>query len=247
MSDGRSRLFVGTSGFAYADWAPRFYPPGLADRDLLPFYASRFPAVELNNTFYARPTMERIGSWVAATPPEFRFVIKAQRGAIARALNSRPEESVAWLTERLDGFGDRLGAVLFSVPDNGRRREDGSSDAALGHLLAAWPRAIPLVVEFQHASWHVDEVFAPLRTAGAILCATELPEDEAPPTLRVTGKSLYVRLRRRDYTDAEIAAWAERLRPFLDAGHPVFAFFRHDESGRATERADALRARIETG
>jgi uncharacterized protein YecE (DUF72 family) len=234
------RLLAGTSGFAYPGWAPRFYPTSARDRDRLPFYAERLAAVELNNTFYARPTAEKIRAWVAATPPGFRFVVKAQRGAAMRALLSDPDGSVSWLTERLDGFGERLGAVLFRVPENLRRREDGSSDAALARLLAAWPRGLPLVVEFQHPSWHVDETFAALRTADAVLCATDLPEDEDPPTIRLTGPSVYLRLRRHDYLPGELGAWADRVVPFLEAGHDAYAFFRHDEVGRAPELARAL-------
>ena len=102
---------------------------------------------------------------------------------------------------------------------------------------------LPLVLEFQHASWHVDETFAALRDAGAILCTTETPEDASPPDIRVTGTGLYLRLRRHDYTPVEIEAWARRLEPFLDAGHPAFVFFRHDSTGRATElAADLARA-----
>jgi uncharacterized protein YecE (DUF72 family) len=238
------RLFAGTSGFAYPGWAARFYPPGLADRDRLAFYAERLPAVELNNTFYARPTADRISAWVAATPPAFRFVVKAQRGTAMRALLSTPDESVAWLTDHLDGFGERLGAVLFRVPENLHRRPDGSSDASLAVLLDAWPRTIPLVMEFQHPSWHADETFAALRAVGAVLCTTELPEDPEPPTIRLTGDALYLRLRRHDYTEAEMDAWAARIEPFLAASHPVFVFFRHDEIGRATELAAALAARL---
>ncbi len=238
-----ARLLVGTSGFAYPDWAPRFYPAALPERDRLAFYARRFPAVELNNTFYARPTVERIRAWCAATPDDFRFSVKAQRGAAARALLASPEGSVAWLTERLEAFGDRLGAVLFRVPGNLARTGD-ESGRALGRLLAAWPRALPLVMEFQHASWHVDETFRSLRDAGAVLCVTEQPEDADPPTVRLTGGSLYLRLRRHDYTELELDAWADRMRPFLSAGHPVLAFFRHDESGRATELADGLVTRL---
>ena len=196
----------------------------------------------MNNTFYARPTVERIRAWVAATPPGFRFVMKAQRGAALRALLSTPAESVPWLTERLEEFGERLGAVLFRVPDNLHRRADGTSDAALAALVDAWPRAIPLVMEFQHPSWHVDETFAALRAVGAILCATELPEDGDPPTIRRTGEALYLRLRRNDYTNAELEAWADRIDPFLDAGLPAFVFFRHDDTGRATELAAAFAA-----
>ena len=238
------RLLVGTSGFAYPDWAPRFYPAGLRGDALLPYYATRLPTVELNNTFYRRPSAGRIRAWVEATPPDFRFAVKAQRGAAMRALLTTPEESVAWLTEGLEGFGERLGAVLLRVPDNVRRRDDGSSDLALRRLLEAWPRTLPLAVELQHVSWHVDETFAALRAVAATLCTTDLPEEKTTPTIRVTGRFLYLRLRRHDYRAEEMTTWAARIWPFLDAGHDVYVFFRHDEVGRATELADGLRAAV---
>jgi uncharacterized protein YecE (DUF72 family) len=97
-------------------------------------------------------------------------------------------------------------------------------------------------MEFQDPSWHVDETFAALTASGAILCATELPEDEAPPTIRRTGDRLYLRLRRETYSDVEVGAWANRLAPFLDAGDDVFVFFRHDADGQAAELAMSLRA-----
>jgi uncharacterized protein YecE (DUF72 family) len=243
----RGRLLVGTSGFAYPAWTPRFYPVGIKGDALLPYYASRLPAVELNNTFYQRPTASKISAWVAATPADFRFALKAQRGAAMRALLATPEESVTWLTDGLGGFGARLGAVLFRIPHNIQRKPDAGSDAALQRLLAAWPAWIPLVVEFQHASWHVDETFAALGAAGATLCATDLPEDEAAPTIRVTGPCLYLRLRRHDYAADAVRAWAERITPFLEAGLDCFVFFRHDETGRGPELADELRAAVAAG
>jgi uncharacterized protein YecE (DUF72 family) len=172
--------------------------------------------------------------------------VKAQRGSAVRALLGDPVESVAWLTEPLPHFGDRLGAVLFRVPAEIRR--GGSifggdplvSDARLAAVIRAWPTSIPLVVELQDPSWHVDETFATLRDGGAILCATELPEDAEPPTIRRTGSMLYLRLRREDYAPADVAAWANRIRPFLEAGDDVFAFFRHDADGRSTELAREL-------
>jgi uncharacterized protein YecE (DUF72 family) len=177
------RLLVGTSGFSYPDWIPRFYPTGTRASGLLAAYAARLPAVELNATFRRRPTASAIRGWVAATPPEFRFAVKAQRSSAIRGLFGSPEESVAWLTEPLGEFGQRLGAVLYRVPAEIRR--DGPwvegdvalADARLAALLAAWPRAIPLVMEFQDPSWHVDETFLALREAGAVLCITELPPD----------------------------------------------------------------------
>lgn len=233
------RLRVGTSGFAYPGWAPRFYPTGLPPARLLQHYATRLSTVELNNTFYKSPTPAAVAAWLAATPPDFRFAIKAQRGGSYRALRVDPAASVPWLTGPYRAFGDRLGTVLFRVPDGVPR-----DDQRLRSLLDAWPRDLPLTVEFQDASWQVDETFAALERAGAALCTTELPEDEEPPTIRRTGRFLYLRLRRHDYSDLDLATWAARLEPFLSAGDEVFVYFRHDEVGRGPELATALVAEV---
>ena len=231
----KGHLLVGTSGFAYPGWSPRFYPSGLRGDALLPFYATRFSACELNNTWYQSPSEAKVTTWLAGTPPDFRFAVKAQRGGSYRSLMVDPTASVPWLTEPLRRFGERLGTVLFRVPEQMRVDLD-----RLAAFLDSWPADLPLTLEFQHPSWHVDEVFDAVRRHGAALCATELPEDEAPPTIRVTGPFLYLRLRRHDYTTDEIAAWAARLEPFLSAGSDAYVFFRHDETGRATELASAL-------
>jgi uncharacterized protein YecE (DUF72 family) len=223
---------VGTSGFAYPGWSPRFYPAGLRGDALLASYAERLAAVELNNTYYQQPTPSKVDAWLAATPPTFRFAVKAQRGGSYRSLLVDPVASVPWLTGPLRAFGDRLGTVLFRVPDNVRRDDD-----RLGAFLAAWPDDLPLTMEFQDPTWHVDEVFGMLRDAGTAICATELPEDAEPPVLRRTARFLYLRLRRHDYSPAELAAWAARIEPFVADGLDVYVFFRHDEVGRGGELA----------
>lgn len=241
----RGRLYAGTSGFAYPSWAPRFYPVGLKPAGLLPAYAARLAAVELNNTFYQQPSASRVESWLAATPDTFRFSVKAQRGGSFRAFGAgatagaAPEPGLPWLTRPYRAFGERLGTVLFRVPDNVRR-----DDARLAALLGAWPPDVPLTLEFGDRSWAVDETVAALTAGGVALCATDHPDDPAPPTLRRTGPYLYLRLRRHDYDAAEIAAWAERLLPFLDAGDDAFVFFRHDQTGRGPELAMALAAAV---
>lgn len=157
---------------------------------------------------------------------------------------------MGWLTEPLPHFGSRLGAVLFELP--GEMRRDGPwcegdaarADAALASVLRAWPAAMPLVVELPDPSWHVDETFTALRAVGATLCATDLPRQDEP-TLRRTSSRHYLRLRRDDYDPSALDAWADRLRPFLDAGDDVFVFFRHDPVGRAAELASSLAERFE--
>ncbi len=238
-SGPHGHLYAGTSGFAYPGWAPRFYPAGLKAGALLASYAGRLSAVELNNTFYQQPSAAKVEAWLAATPTAFRFSVKAQRGGSFRAFGSGPEPGLPWLTDPYRAFGERLGTVLFRVPDNVHRDDD-----RLGALLDAWPRDMPLTVEFQHASWHVDETLVALANAGAALCATDQPDDPEPPTLRRTASFLYLRLRRHDYAPEEIEAWAARLEPFLDAGDDAYVFFRHDEAGRGPELAMALTSAV---
>ena len=226
------RLRTGTSGFAYPAWSPRFYPAGVRGDGLLRHYASRLATVELNNTFYRQPSAAAVDGWIAATPQDFRFAVKAQRGASFRSLQVDPGESVPWLTGPLRRFGERLGTILFRVPDGVVR-----NDERLAGLLSAWPADLPLAMEFQDASWHVDEVFDALRTSGAALVTTELAEDHGPPTIRRTGPFLYLRLRRHDYTSDELATWLERLEPFVADGLDAYVYFRHDEVGRGAELA----------
>jgi uncharacterized protein YecE (DUF72 family) len=229
------RAYVGTSGFAYPAWSPRFYPPGVRGDRLLSHYATRLTACELNNTYYQQPSAAKVDAWLAATPDDFRFSVKAQRGGSYRSLLVDPVAGLPWLTEPLRRFGTRLGTVLFRVPDRTTR-----DDARLGAFLEAWPADLRLTMEFQDPSWHVDEVFDALTRRGAVVCATDLPDDPAPPALRRTGPFLYLRLRRHDYGPADLEAWARRLEPFLADGLDAYVFFRHDEVGRGAELAVEL-------
>jgi uncharacterized protein YecE (DUF72 family) len=232
---GRGKLYIGTSGFAYPDWAPLFYPAGLRASDLLSHYSGRLPAVELNNTFYQQPKPDKVATWIAATPADFRFVVKAQRGGSMRAFGSAAAQTVEWLTAPYRLFEKRLGAVLYRIPENMHRDEE-----KLRLLLEAWPDDMPLVVEMQNAEWQVDEVFDLLARHQATLCATDLDDRDAPD-LRLTGRSIYLRLRRSTYSEADLADWAGRLSAFLDSGTDAYVFFRHDGDGTSALNAVRLR------
>jgi uncharacterized protein YecE (DUF72 family) len=205
---------------------------------MLRSYADRLRACELNNTYYQQPSEKRIAAWVSATPDSFRFAVKAHRAGSSWAFGSDPASTLAWLTRPLHLFGERLGVVLFRVAV-----ARAPADSRLKRFLAAWPRELPLAVEFQHRSWLVDEVFDELRSAGSALCVTDLPtQDTAAPPIHLTGPFLYLRLRRDDYSSVELAEWANRIAPFLDDGRDAFVFFKHDPAGRAPALALELRS-----
>lgn len=233
-------IYVGTSGFAYTGWEPLFYPAGTPASHRLASYAERLPAVELNNTFYQQPRPDRVLAWLAATPDTFRFVVKAQRGGSIRAFGERAAEAVEWLTAPYRLFGAQLGCVLFRFPESVKRH-----DARLATFLQAWPSDMPLAIEFQDPSWLDDEVHAQLRAHGVSLCSTDLDSLPAPPDLRLTGRFLYLRLRRSSYSGAEIEAWAARISPFVEAGTDAYVFFRHDADGRSALDALDLRQRLQ--
>lgn len=234
------RALVGTSGFAYRDWAPRFYPPGIRASELLGAYAERLNAVELNNTFYVRPSPNAIAGWLVATPEDFRFCAKAQRGGAWRALRGDPAESVTRLVDSYAPFGDRLRCVLLQVPDDMQRDDD-----ALARFLDAWPSSLPLALEMRHPSWTDDVVHELLRAHGVALVATDMDEQPVAPDLRRTGDLLYLRLRRSSYTPMELDAWAARLVPFLEDGMDACVFLRHDADGAMALGAQTLLARLD--
>jgi len=236
----RGRLYAGTSGFSYTSWVPRFYAPGRASRKLLPAYAARLPAVELNNTFYRRPSDQVVAKWLAETPDHFRFCPKAQRSTTWRAWSgSDAAESIAWLAGSLRGFGSRLGCVLMSVLGSLER-----DDWALERVLQAWPTNVPLALELPHATWADDEVYARLQSHDVSLVSTDW-DDRSEPDLRRIGSFLYLRLRRTSYSDADLERWARRLEPFIGDGMDAFVFFRHDEDGASALQAERLIGLVE--
>ena len=217
-------------------------PPACAGRTLLPHYASRLPAVELNNTFYARPTAAGSPAGSPRRPPD----VPVRRQGPARGQrpgpHGDPAERVPWLTEPLPGFGERLGAVLFRIDAEAPR-----DDERLAGLLAAWPRTVPLVVEAQHPSGTADETFAALRAAGAALCTTDLDDQRSRPTSAGPVRSCTCASAGRPTTRRRSMPGRRRLVPFLDDGMDAYVLFRHDEVGTSALHAEGFAARDRTG
>lgn len=216
-------LHIGTSGWAYPEWKPAFYPAGLPQSRFLAHYSAELTSCEINATFYRLQSESTVSRWGGETPAGFRFAVKAHR-RLTHTTTLPPGDGGGEFLERflesLTGLGDRLGAVLLQFPASRRR-----DDAALEGLLACLPPGLPVALEFRHDSWARPEVADRIAAAGGTVCVSETAGavlDALPP-----GPLAYVRLRADAYSDGARAAWRDLLEREA-AGRPVFAFAKHE-------------------
>jgi uncharacterized protein YecE (DUF72 family) len=231
------RVLCGTSGYDYEPWRGRFYPEDLPKSKMLPYYASRLPAVEINYSFRRMPTEKLTRAWAAQVPEGFRFTLKAWQRITHHARLRDTGEMVASFSKAARALGPKLGPALYQLPPNLKR-----DDALFAAFLAELPSDVPAAFEFRHESWFADETFRALERAGAALCVAE-SEDLATPRVR-TAPFGYLRLRRPDYPETELDAWAAWVR---GAGFTkdVSAFFKHEDEAKGPRFAQSFARRFD--
>src|SRR6267142_1483882 len=84
---------------------------------------------------------------------------------------------------------------------------------------------MPSESELRHESWYDDEVYEALRARDVALCVADTDEGQMP--FQATAGWGYLRLRRVEYTTADLQAWCARIasQPWRDA----FVFFKHED------------------
>ncbi|HXF76887.1 MAG TPA: DUF72 domain-containing protein [Methylomirabilota bacterium] len=217
------KFWVGTSGYSYKGWLGSFYPERLAAKEMLRYYASRLPAVEINNTFYRLPKESVLKSWAEQVPAEFRFVLKApQKITHVKRLKDAGDET-EYLFRMAKALGPTAGAVLFQLPPHVRKDPQRLKD-----FLALLPLDQPVAFEFRHPSWFDDEVYKLLRQRNCALCAAETDEtDNMNPV--TTANWGYLRLRRSEYSREDLLKWKERI--LSQAWDQAYVFFKHEDEG----------------
>ena len=234
-----ARFFVGTSGFSYPEWRGTFYPKALTADKMLHHYSRVFPSVELNNTFYRFPRAAHVEQWRKATPRGFRFSIKVNRLITHTKRLRDVEELVRVQVDRIVDFKDRAGPLLFQLPPSLRR-----DLVLLRDFLYILPPVLR-TVEFRHASWYDDEVYALLDEHRTALTIMESDEDH--PILRFVGPFTYLRLHCSAYPANALRGWATRIREQLARKKDVYAYFTHEEGAPAPVHAQQLRTLVEGG
>jgi uncharacterized protein YecE (DUF72 family) len=224
---------IGTSGFAYREWKGGFYPEKIAADAMLPAYAARLAAVEINNTFYRMPKESVLTGWASQVPADFRFVLKASQRITHFARLGDDEGALDYFLRTASVLGPRLGPTLFQLPPN-LKKDLPRLEAFLARLPHRWRAAF----EFRHASWFDRDVYGSLRARDAALVHAE--DDDGATPLEPTASWGYLRLRRMSYTPEALAERAERIRaqPWEEA----FVFLKHEDGAPAVPGTGPLAA-----
>jgi len=228
------KIYAGTSGWAYAGWKPNFYPAKLASVKFLGYYGTRLNSVELNYTFRRRVTEKLLSGWIAATPADFKFAVKANQ-SITHVLRLRDAgKATLEFIGSLDPLRDagKLGPVLFQLPPFLK-----CDLARLEGFLGGLPRGMRAAMEFRHGSWFSDDVYKLLREANVALCQAESDKIETPDV--ATADYRYFRLRKEDYSAGARKALSRKVG---DAAREsdVFVYFKHEDTPEGALYAEAL-------
>ncbi len=228
----------------YDSWRGRLYPQPEPKRRWLELYAQHFDTVEVNTTFYRLARAEAVAGWVAQTPPDFLFAVKASRYLTHIKRLREIGEGIARFYEPLEPLMDsgKLGPVLWQLPEN-FHRDDGR--------LEGWLELLPAgrhTIEFRHATWFVPEVMDRLRARGVGLTIGDHPVRPFQ-TFDSTANWRFVRFhhgargRNGNYSVSELGEWARRLHEWRRT-QEIYAYFNNDWNGYAPANARTLSGQL---
>ena len=226
-------VWVGTSGYNYPEWKGSFYPETMPAAKMLPYYAERFPTVEINYTFYRMPNEKLAAGWAAQTPSPYKLTLKAPRRITHDSRLKNTASLVSGFCQVAGSLGDKLGALLFQLPPNLKK------DLTLfDEFLEAFPPKVCAAFEFRHTSWLDDEIYTRLRARNLALCVADSERLSTP--IEITADYAYFRLRDEGYQPDDIAQWGRSIAEKTTACTDVFVYFKHEEEGKGPEFAKLL-------
>jgi len=213
-------------------------------KQFLPYYASKFSTIEINNTFYHLPTHETLAHWRDETPEDFLFTCKASRFITHMKKLKDPEQSIKQFFETLTVLQHKLGPILFQLPPRWKMNV-----LRLEEFLKALPTTFRYVFEFRDESWFAQPVYDILSKYGAAFCLYHLAGRWSPEI--ITADYVYIRLHgpgesyQGKYHDHTLRAWSNKCQKWAHAGKDVYCYFDNDENGYAPINALALQRKVQ--
>ncbi len=222
-------IYIGTSGFGHKEWKGKFYPEKISAKDMLRYYAGRLSTVEINNTFYHMPKESVLASWAGQVPDDFVFALKAPQVITHIKQLRNVFEETEYLFKSLSVLDKKLGPILFQFPKSFR-----ANAAALENFLGLIPRDAACAFDFRSPTWLEDGIPDLLRKKGCSWCIEDTDENPVGEII-TTAPWGYLRLRRSDYTNADLSQWAERI--LSQKWERAFVFFKHEDEAKGPEMA----------
>lgn len=262
-------IYIGTSGFSYADWKGKYYPKDIRDRDMLFHYAREFRAVELDFTYYQMPGLRTMMGLERKTPDGFRFCVKANRAMTHEPSRNAEERSQTFraFTSSLQPLieTDKLGCVLAQFPWSYRATPENR--AYLGEVRE-YMADLPVVVEFRSSTWVEDGTLETtldmLRDLGMGFCCVDEPRLKGlmPPLAAATSPVGYVRFHGRNaakwwkhqeawerynylYSSRELEEWLPRIRHIESQAEVTYVLFNNHRDAQAVQNARLLQSMID--
>lgn len=203
---------LGTSSWSEKGWLGSFYPKGLPAGGFLGHYATRFPAVEADVTYYRIPSAAMVRGWRERTPKSFRLCAKFPRSIVHGGEGARPDGARILTPEfaygpcevflsAMESLGERAGLLILQFPY--LRKEIfpslGSFLDRLVPFLDQLPKGGAYGLEIRNREWLQNSLLEVLRERAVTLVLAELPSMPHPDSLGqeldlVTSDSIYVRL-----------------------------------------------------
>jgi uncharacterized protein YecE (DUF72 family) len=229
MTVPNMRFFVGTSGYSYKEWKGSFYPQKLPQKEMLSYYAERFSAVEVNNTFYRMPKPGVLASWAEQVPPAFRFVLKAPQTITHFRRLKGVKQQTDQFVRTASVLKKQSGPLLFQLPPNFKK-----DLPRLERFLKQIKDGTSTAFEFRHESWFEEDVFACLRAKACALCVADSVDSPAACLIK-TAPSILLRLRRERYSKKQLVEWIDKLRS--QNVDDAYVFFKHEDTGSGPKLA----------
>ncbi len=223
-------LYLGTSGWSYADWEGSVYPANLPAASRLAEYVKDYATVEIDSTFYGTPRRATVERWREVAPEGFLFSAKFPREiSHEKALVGCEREAEAFV-DTMGYLGEKLGPLLLQLPPYFPAGEIETLDLFLSRL----PEGFRYAVEVRHRSWVGSDLPDLLRERNAALVLVDYPK--MPRMEHATTDFSYIRWLgdrnefpsghthpKRDRKD-DLSWWSGVVDGFLQEGKTVFAY-----------------------
>jgi uncharacterized protein YecE (DUF72 family) len=223
-------LYLGTSGWSYADWEGTLYPEALPSASRLAEYVKRFATVEIDSTFYGTPRRSTVQNWREVAPDGFLFAAKFPKEITHEQKLVDAEAEAQSFLHTMAELGDRLGPLLLQLPPSFEVEGMG----VLEDFLERLPEGFRFAVEVRHRSWLGSDLPEMLGERGAALTLIDYPS--MPRMEEATADFSYIRWLgdRREFPeghthlekerDEDLLWWSDLVGRFLEEGRTVFAY-----------------------